>query len=683
MVGVGLDDPHGVVGRSVVHDENVPSVAEDVREPVEEEVECLRESSLLVEGGNHDLDAQGRAARIALHGHPDHSLGRTRAPGVTDLFGPLPANIIAAMLEGAGESDKFPSADPEPAAAGATEATRPASWVVRHPLLVVAFGAGLVALGHAFWIWRYRRVGAFDPDEAGYIAGAMQLHRVLVEGRIIEFVRLVGSTGNGITVPLLSVPFLILGPLDPRTAMMAQLVFLVVGAVAVAGIARRIGGSWAAIVAGLVFTFAPTTMNASQSYWYGLAATAFAACAIWALLCSERCTNRNVWWFGVASGLMLLSRTMTLGFAPALFVAALVVAGRDRRSLTRACLGFGVGVLIAAPWYVYNASSIFGYLFMYGYGHRAARFGHGSVLDRAGFRFERVGSGISDVPVPFLLTMMFLLGAAVIVAAVRLGWRVRAHRTTLAAAWHRVLGDARTRSATAVLVAVLLGFAALVSTTNNGVWFELPVLGWMVALVIGLLGVAPWPAKAVASVLAVTSSVVVGAQLWWLVDYAPQQLTAHYEYGFEQYDTRFSPTSRSLHPVAARDWRRFNEKVLGILQRDRTPETDPIVTISGNMQLFNSNSLWLTGELARRPPIVDVPDTAWSKRRLLDNLTPTAEVNGERRDRVLVISLHHRILFTPDEGVERFLRLAISSGWRVTDTVDLPTGGEVQILRHA
>jgi hypothetical protein len=39
-------------------------------------------------------------------------------------------------------------------------------------------------------------------------------------------------------------------------------------------------------------------------------------------------------------------------------------------------------------------------------------------------------------------------------------------------------------------------------------------------------------------------------------------------------------------------------------------------------------------------------------------------------------------LFTPDAQVRSFARLARRLGWRTVESVELPGGGKVEILRH-
>ena len=103
---------------------------------------------------------------------------------------------------------------PEP---GEEARARP-GWgaVLAHPLRAVAGGSSVLALGQAIWLWTHRRLGAIDPDEAGYVATALRFHR-LIGSEPLALPRAVGGTGYAPLVPLLSVPVQWLGPHDART----------------------------------------------------------------------------------------------------------------------------------------------------------------------------------------------------------------------------------------------------------------------------------------------------------------------------------------------------------------------------------------------------------------------------------------------------------------------------------
>lgn len=569
---------------------------------------------------------------------------------------------------------------PSRSSAGSSTRTRVralATWIAHHPLIIVAAAASLVAIGHAVWIWSHRHVGGFDPDESGYLAASLRMERLLRSLDPIALSREVATTGNGITVPVLSVPLTLLGPRDPRSAMMLQPALLVFTSVATAGITRRITGPWAAMAAGLTVAVLPTMSTATQSYWYGLGAAASLAGALWALLASDRGQNGWIWWFGVGVGAMCLSRTMSLGYLPAALAAGLVVVGHSRRGLLRLAAAGGVALAVAGPWYLVNRASIFGYLLSYGYGERAAEFGDGDVLARTAFRIERYAVAFGET------TFLLLWASALSVSALLL-WTHRDRLRSVAGFSELVRSqESRWRAGFAVGVCLLVGTAALVSTSNNGVWFELPLVPLLAAALVSVISLGPrWFGMVLAVVVAPLLVWSLAVQ-WWLVPFEPGRATSHYEYGFAEYDTRFAPDRRDEHSSAAGEWHGFYREVLASIRPDTPGEGDPVFTLSGNMQLFNSNSLIITGELEGWSPRLDIPDTGEDPERRSDWLTPTVGYRGTRVERQLLIAEHDQTLFTPDADVAGFARQADRSGWVEIERYEMPVGGAVLLLRHS
>ena len=555
-------------------------------------------------------------------------------------------------------------------------------WWCAHPLLAVGLVATAVGLGHAVWICTHRRLGALDPDESGYIATALRYQRSLDLRHLGAFIHEVGGTGTGPMVPLASVPLLLLGPRNVHTVMLIQPLLMVFCSVAVAGVTRHVARPGVAIAAGGAVLALPTVILATQSYWFGLGAAAAMIGALWALVESERGANSRIWWFGVATGCMLLARTMAAGFLPALVVAALVAVGWNRRGLLRLGGSLLLAALIAGPWWIVEWSTVTGYLVKYGYGKRATLFGTGDVFDRTEFRLQRIFDGIGG-------SVAWAVGAAAVVGVLLAAWR-----------WRRGDRPEHLRTMAVLAVVFVIGNASLVSTSNNGVWFELPLVVALVPLGAALVALAPPMVRALPAVAVVGMAIVQLASAWWIVDPSIRGIPllatnyidgTHYEDGFAQYDARFATARRSEQRAAADDWWKVNRDVERSMRRIDDAEGGVIFSMSGNMQMLNSNSLTLVAELDNWGVRIWIPDTTApaSRRRLdLDRWARDDDGRIVRRDdgrpfeRVLVVSLHDRILFTPDRDVASFAAQARRSGWHLTERFDLPGTGEVQILRY-
>ncbi|MFN8016877.1 MAG: hypothetical protein U0P45_02005 [Acidimicrobiales bacterium] len=582
------------------------------------------------------------------------------------------------------EADAPPPADP---AAGEAEAPatpgspvgwprRAWAWAHRHPLLVVLVVASALAAIQCAWIWQHRLVGALDPDEAGYIATTFRFQRTLLHDPL-AMPRAIGGTGNGPLVPLLSVPLLLVGPDDPRTVLMAQPILMVVTAVAAAGIARRLAGSGAAMVTGIVMMALPTVVFATQTYWLGLGAAAAMALGAWALVSSDRLQNRWTYAYGACTGAMLLCRTMTLGFLPAMVLAGVVVAGRDRRSWVGLAKALGVTFLVAFPWWFVARHAIFDYLFSYGYGARSRLFGEGGPRQRWDHRVASVRLGVGAAGRWALVVVAF--------AAFQL---VRT--------WHG--WPRQTRHAVALAVAIVAGMVALASTSNNGVWFELPIIALLVPLVVAFGSKAPDLVKGLVLIpVAVVSVLQLGCSLWLIapgprpvVGIATVHRVAQYEYGFEQYDRRFGPEQRDQLREAAGEWAAASRAVEAELRR-LSPDGSTVFTTSGNFEMFNTNTVELEAQRHGWTPRLWVPDTVGGPDRRARYLTPGGTddagsvvrgPDGRQVERVLVIARHDQHLFTPDERVDALYREARAAGWEPVWRRPLPVDGEVVVLRH-
>lgn len=548
-------------------------------------------------------------------------------------------------------------------------------------LLVVALGAAAVAVGHAIWIWTHRRLGALDPDEAGYIATAMRYERVFTDP--VEFVRAVGGTGFGPLVPLVSFPLLWFGPDDVRTVLLSQPLLMIAGAVLVAATTRRLAGDAAAIVTGLTFAVVPTVAMAAQTYWFGLGAAVGAAVAVWAVVASDGGRSRTMWWFGVGVAAMVLSRTMTLGYVPALYGLATVVAGRDRLAWRRLGEATLVALVVAGPWYVVEWPTIWGYLSSYGYGSTAAVYGSGGPLERLAFRIDRIVDAVG----PSVAVTALVVG----VVGLASWWRRRTTGDAPDLPDAPDAPDIQWRVVVGLSVASALGVAALVSTTNNGVWFELPLVAVVLPLGAVLVSLAPRPLRWVVVVPIVGMAVVQSAVVWWLVEpttsgvpwLAKSYITSsQQEPGFAEYDRRFATERRGEEVVAAAEWWAVTADVASIVDRIDAEDGEVEFWLSGSFMMFNTNTVTLHEELRDREFAFHIPETRRSPSRRRADLTPTISDDDGERERVLIVAVHDHILFPSDMEVHSFARQAERAGWRVVDRVDMPTGGEVRVYRH-
>ena len=244
------------------------------------------------------------------------------------------------------------------------------------PLWTVALLGIVVLTVNLLWVAHHRPLGTFDADEAGYLTNSLAFHRSLMDGLLSgpsspslgPFLDRVGNTTTGPLLPIVGIPFVLLGSRTVIWLMAAPALMQVVSAVAVAGITSVLSTSRRALVAGIVVLGLPGAIASARSFVFAGTAGAMLALAVWALVSSDRGRRTSAMiGFGGAVGLMLLARTMTVAFLPALVVAAATYGARDRRVVRNVALAGAACCAVAAPWGWVARERISDNLLRYGY----------------------------------------------------------------------------------------------------------------------------------------------------------------------------------------------------------------------------------------------------------------------------------------------------------------------------
>lgn len=521
--------------------------------------------------------------------------------------------------------------------------------------------AAVLAVAHLLWIRAHRMPGLLDVDESGYLSGAWRLRDALGGGGLGALVDEVTATGTAPLVPLLSAGLLAFGPDEVWWAMAVQPLLLVLAVSSVAALAARAVPGRTAVLAAASFCAFPTVILATQSYWYGLAVAAFLGLSLWALLASDRCRGPAIWWLVPSLAAMVLSRTMALGFVPAVVVAGVGLAWGDRRGLLRLAGAAAGSAVLAAPWYQATSGTTLSYLVFAGYGPDAAQFGTDSPLLQA-----------LAVPAELALDSGIAAAVALAAAGVVVARRVRRNGHGPARrAW-------RSPERRALMITVGLGALALASTANRGGFFSLPLLVPCTALGAEIVHRAGRTvARATTVVLTVQGSLCLLAG-WWILPYGtPIPMRTLYETTFEAADPRFSPSARDGQPGTAASWRSAYGRTIDAVDELATGP-DPLVVLTGNMALFNGNQLELEARLRGEPIDLRVPDTSAPPSVQDEILARPAP--GPNPPRVLVAVDHDRQRFYLDVGSREFVARAERAGWTTARRIPLPNGDRVRIL---
>lgn len=549
-----------------------------------------------------------------------------------------------------------------------------------HPV-ASTFAAGLVfVVTQLWWIERERRFGSFNVDEAGGLAASFRFARASAAGPH-ALVTSVFSTWNGPLVPVLTVPAARIWPGSATAVMAVQPLLVVVAACAVAGIVRSVGARGGALAAGVVALGLPVSVASSRSYQYSIGVAAFLAVAMWALLTSDRGRRPvRMLAFGAAVGCMVLCRTLSLSFVPSVAVAALVVIRWERRSVLNVGVAALTSFAVAGPWWLTQLDHILGYLGENAYGDRARYWG---VVPIWGRFVSRVGYLLND------FRLLPVIAAPIVVAAaLHLVRRMRRRP-------RRPLTVAQ-RSTIAVWIVTVGGFAALMSTANVGDYFAHPLDLLLVAGVTLLAVVLPadtfgrfrswrtWSAAAAVAVTLFSVALSFGVRgsgnygVAWRQLFVGNHLSL--QGGNLEADARLESTVRADRDRASAEWWSANRALASEIDRIQRRDGELVQTVTGEIHLFNSNTIELAEEVTGRGvAALEVINTLEPPDRVLRR-----SLRPERAGvtRVLVVVSGRSLAFPNGRGRERFVRLARSEGWGEEWVGKLPDGGNVAVFTH-
>jgi 4-amino-4-deoxy-L-arabinose transferase-like glycosyltransferase len=367
---------------------------------------------------------------------------------------------------------------------------------VRSAVVVVAGIVLVTVVVHVIWLVRFRRGYVTEWDESGYLQFALSNFDDLRNHGLRTFAKTVG--GRGTFGPLLPFVTSLAYPIVGRGIFGSLLVLplFFAGLVGASfGLARRlVSDSWA-VVAALAVAAIPAVTDYTRLFHFALPATACMTAALWALVRSDG--FRRPGWaaaFGLFVALTLLARTMTVAYMPGFALAAgtqfLVGAPELRVRMRNLAITVGTIGLVAGPWYIRNARSVYDLLLRSGYGEGATPFGHQYPVTSWGYWTKELRLDLSYLWLPLAATLLVCFGLA-------LAYLVARHP--------RLIGLGRPRSARAVAVValalvVLEGYLVLTTSRNEGTGFALP---WVPALVIlGVTAAASVPARTVRVALA-------------------------------------------------------------------------------------------------------------------------------------------------------------------------------------
>jgi hypothetical protein len=485
----------------------------------------------------------------------------------------------------------------------------PASESLRWALVVAGGGLLLLALD-AWWVATYRHGYPLNIDEAAYVTIGLNDYFALRDGGLQGWWEAIQSQApNAPLVPALS-SLLYVAKAGVVEGFGVLAGFMILLGFAIYGIGERLCGPRLGALAALVAMTAPGVLAFAHVYVFALPAAALLACAVYALLRSEglRC-SRWALACGVALGLMLLARTMTVAFVPGVVAAAAIgLAARERepRALARGLANLGLMLLataaVAGLWYWRNLDPVVDYLTGYGYGGKSAEFGaeHGLF---SWSRWTAVAEEMTEADLLLPLAAAIFAGLlAALAAAVQ---RIRRAGDRRAALVELSRGDAF-----AVGVVAAAGYLALTSSRNAGFGFTLPLSVLLIPLAAIALRRFRSAALPAAAALGLVAALNLGAStsLWeglsqdrrltlpglsslpWLngLNYALSDIRAQV------------PGPEARFAERDRGWLRADRLLAAWLLREEGP---PVVAFASRSRILNTNTVGLAAVLQFQRPI--------------------------------------------------------------------------------
>ena len=563
---------------------------------------------------------------------------------------------------------------------------------LRWLLVVVAALAALVAID-VWWIATYRHGQPLTIDESGYIAFALADHFSLQGGGLHALWE--SASSQAPYAPLVpavtSVAYAFkTGVLEAFGVLIGFLILLTVAAY---GIGERLAGPRLGALAALVVATLPGTFTFTRLYIFALPVAALLSCAVYALLRSDGLRSRG-WAIacGVALGLMVLARTMTIAFVPVILLVALfaaVLRGRYAEPpgglLRQRFLNFGLtvlaGLVVAAPWYIRNYKPVFDYLTSFGYGSQSVYYGPDHSL-LSWDRWRDVASRLTQTDLLLPMAALILLGLlAVLVGSAR---RVAGSPDRRAAATELLGGDAFS------VAAIVAGcYVVLTSSRNGGDGFTIPLAVLLPPLaVIALRRVrARIAIAAVAAVVLVAGlNVASNTSLWdslarqrlvsvpgfgslpW-IDGTPQAVSAIREQDPGP-ETRFADRDRG--------WQAANEELAALVFKLSAEGVQTPVAFASRNYALNTSSLLLATMLdqhTRVPMLQLTAEPSDAESTYFEQLTSPAFGSPG-----ILVTMTSNARDLPPAITQSFAEAAARrAGFRRVKTIGLPDGRHMRV----
>lgn len=530
-----------------------------------------------------------------------------------------------------------------------------------------------------------------DIDEAGYLQFARSHYLALEFNGVPAYLDSV--LHQAVFAPLVPavgalVQFFAGG--EPMSALGVNVFFFAVAGVAAFLIGLQLGGHAVAWLTGLMSMGSLGLIDYAATFQFEEAVVAFSALAFLFALRSRGFASLGYSaLMGVAIGLMALSRTMTVAFVPAFFVAGLVwlvVSPKPRRPrFLGLATAAAATILVAAPWYLVNATGILNYLFNFGYGSQSKEYAttSGGVFDLGSW--QKVTRGLGESTVGPLVGITLLVGLLLLVIKVVLG-----HQRRFAVP--RWLAGRLSMPLVFVALTTFFFVVALVSSRNSSLsFFPVLIVPLSALSAVGLaMGASRfvWGIAVVGVALVFCLNTSVKAQLFPGVDWpeipvpfgslAPM---TNDHTNFDVYQSKAGHAVLTTEDVMiAAPWQ---ESISALREFIATESPASEVAFGFRHKLVNPNSVELDYSLTSNanfptrmidPQVLDTSDSGLSEWLIAGSGPPAC---------ILLTALGTSGEFEPHVDQDALARVAVKDGYTLIDRVPLGSDRVIMAFKNA
>ncbi|HLF48504.1 MAG TPA: glycosyltransferase family 39 protein, partial [Methylomirabilota bacterium] len=255
----------------------------------------------------------------------------------------------------------------------------------------VALAALLAALGAVTVAWLAVDRRPPEWDYALHLERAVTCHRILAEPGHDRLAEIIAESSFYPPIVTCAAGLLyFIFPVVPLTAQSVIWAFLVVGALAIYGVGRRLMDGPTGLLAAFLFATAPFVVVSLLTFQLDLPLAAMVALALYAVVRSEGFSR---WGWSLAAGVILGAGMLTKPpfaaylLGPMLWSIWLVLRVRDRRArLGRLLTALALGALVALPWYAPRLAGLPMQILARSF-RQAAESGHAPALSATGLSF--------------------------------------------------------------------------------------------------------------------------------------------------------------------------------------------------------------------------------------------------------------------------------------------------------